>query len=144
MTGDLADERYVRLTTWTADGRPKHTPVWIVGLAEPTTNRSDSAVNQVGFTTGSRSWKVRRILNNSTVELRASDSEGLVRPESSPVTGTAHIVHNSKLKLKTVRRAIRRKYRLEVLKISLQFGIPARIRGRGPINDCAVVVTLVD
>ena len=142
MTDDLADERYVRLTTWTADGRPKHTPVWIVGLAEPTADRPDGSTNRVGFTTGSRSWKVRRILNNSAVELRASDSEGVVCSESSPVTGTAHIVQSSKLR--TVRRAIRRKYRLEVLKISLQFGIPARIRGRGPINDCAVVVTLAD
>ena len=142
MTDGLADERYVRLTTWTTDGRPKHTPVWIVGLAEPTTDRSDSAVNQVGFTAGSHSWKVRRILNNSTVELRACDSEGMVCPESSPVTGTAHIVQSSKLR--TVRRAIRRKYRLEVLKVSLQFGIPARLRGQGPISDCAVVVTLAD
>ena len=142
MTDDLADERYVRLTTWTADGCPKHTPVWIIGLAEPTADRPDGSPNRVGFTTGSRSWKVRRILNNSAVELRASDSEGVVCPESSPVTGTAHIVHGSKFR--TVRRAIRRKYRLEVLKVSLQFGIPARLRGRGPISDCAVVVTLAD
>ena len=142
MTDDLADERYVRLTNWTADGRPKHNPVWIVGLAEPTADRPDGSTNRVGFTTGSRSWKVRRILNNSAVELRASDSEGVVCSESSPVTGTAHIVHSPKFR--TVRRAIRRKYRLEVLKVSLQFGIPARLRGRGPISDCAVVVTLAD
>ena len=142
MTDDLADERYVRLTTWTADGRPKHTPVWIVGLAEPTADRPDRSTNRFGFTTGSRSWKVRRILNNSAVELRASNSEGVACPESSPVTGTAYIVHSSKFR--TVRRAIRRKYRLEVLKVSLQFGIPARLRGRGPISDCAVVVTVAD
>jgi len=142
LTDDLADERYVRLTTWTADGRPKHTPVWIVGLAEPTTDRPDRSTNRVGFTTGSHSWKVRRILNNSAVELRASNSEGVACPESSPVTGTAYIVHSSKFR--TVRRAIRRKYRLEVLKVSLQSGIPARLRGRGPISDCAVVVTVAD
>ena len=141
MTDDLADERYVRLTTWTTDGRPKHTPVWIVGLAGPFADRPDGATNRVGFTTGSRSWKVRRILNNSTVELRASDSEGVVLPGSSPVTGTAHVVHSAKFR--TVRRAIRRKYGLEDLKISLQ-EIPARLRGRGPLSDCAVVVTLAD
>jgi len=33
LNGNLPNERYVRLTTWTSDGRPKHTPVWIVGLA---------------------------------------------------------------------------------------------------------------
>ena len=142
MTDDLADERYVCLTTWTTDGRPKYTPVWIVGLAEPTADGPDGPTNRVGFTTGSRSWKVRRILNNSTVELRACDSEGVVLPESSPVSGTACIVHSSKFR--TVRRASRRKYGLEDLKVSLQFGIPARLRGRGPISDCAVVVNLAD
>ena len=47
----MADERCVCLTTWTAGGRPKHVPVWITAIG----------TNQVGFTTGSDSWKVRRI-----------------------------------------------------------------------------------
>ncbi len=59
----IADKKYVRLTTWTTDGHPRHVPVWIVGLGG----------TRVGFTTGSGSWKVRRLRHDPAVELRASD-----------------------------------------------------------------------
>ena len=125
----ISAERYVRLTTRTADGRPRHTPVWIVGLAP----RPDSPEvgRRVAFTTGSRSWKVRRILNDDSVVL----------PGSTPVAGTAAVVHG--VEFRAVRRAVRRKYRWEDVKITLQ-EVPARLRGRGPLSDCAVVVTLTD
>jgi hypothetical protein len=143
--GGISDEKYVRLTTWTGDGRPKHTPVWIVGLPHDTSDvalaeSGDSAV-RVGFTTGSNSWKVRRILRNSAVELQPSDAEGAVQPESSPVAGTARVVHGPEFT--TVRRAVRHKYRLEDLKISLQEAL-GWLRGRGPLSDCAVMITLAD
>jgi len=121
--------RYVRLTTRTADGRPKHTPVWVVEVG----------TGQVAFTTGSQSWKVRRIRNDPSVFLQASDADGGVLQGSTPVSGTATVVHGAELQ--AVRRAIRRKYRWEDVKISLQ-EVPARLRGRGPLSDCAVVVDL--
>jgi len=135
----ISAERYVRLTTRTADGRPRHTPVWIVGLAP----RPDSPEvgRRVAFTTGSRSWKVRRILNDDSVELQPSDADGVVFPGSTPVAGTAAVVHG--VEFRAVRRAVRRKYRWEDVKITLQ-EVPARLRGRGPLSDCAVVVTLTD
>ncbi|MEC8998914.1 MAG: PPOX class F420-dependent oxidoreductase [Actinomycetota bacterium] len=121
--------RYVRLTTRTADSRPKHTPVWIVELE----------VGRVAFTTGSTSWKVRRILKDPAVELQASDADGVPLDGSGPVSGTAMVVDGAEFR--AVRRAIRRKYRWEDVKISLQ-EVPARLRGRGPLSDCAVVVDL--
>ena len=138
MSGNLTNERYVRLTTWTSDGRPKHTPVWIVRLAS---GGSDGSQVRVGFTTGSKSWKVRRILRNPAVELQPSDTDGVLLPGSLPITASAHVVHGPAFR--AVRRAIRRKYRLEDLRISLQ-AIPARLRGRGSLSDCAVVITLTD
>ena len=138
MSGNLTNERYVRLTTWTSDGRPKHTPVWIVRLAP---GGSDGSQTRVGFTTGLKSWKVRRILRNPAVELQPSDTDGVLLPGSLPITASAQVVHGPAFR--AVRRAIRRKYRLEDLRISLQ-AIPARLRGRGPLSDCAVVVTLTD
>jgi len=132
----LGRERYVRLTTWTADGRPKHTPVWVVGVAP-----HPEVAGQVAFTTGSRSWKVRRIAENPKVELQASDTDGGVLPGSAPVTGTATVVHGAGFR--AIRQAIRRKYRWEDVKITLQ-EVPARLRGRGPLSDCAVIVDLTD
>ena len=86
MTGDLADERYVPLTTWMGDGRPKHTPIWIVGRA---LKGSVGSPVRVGFTRGSRSWKVRRIFGNPVVELQPSDTEGALLPGSFPTAGQA-------------------------------------------------------
>ncbi len=125
----ISSERTVRLTTRTADGRPKHTPVWIV----------EAGPGQVAFTTGSRSWKVRRIRNDPSVVLQASDDEGTVLPGSVPVSGTATVVHGAAYR--SVRQAIRRKYRWEDVKITLQ-EVPARLRGRGPLSDCAVLIDL--
>ena len=125
----ISAERYVRLTTRTVDGRPKHTPVWVVEVS----------TGQVAFTTGSQSWKVRRIRNDPSVVLQASDADGGVLQGSTPVPGTATVVHGPEFR--AVRRAVRRKYRWEDVKISLQ-EVPARLRGRGPLSDCAVVVDL--
>ena len=141
MKGDLADERYVRLTTWTTDGRPKHVPVWIVEHPPSGPVPDGSTLPRVAFTTGSRSWKVRRIVRDPSVEVQASDADGGLLPGSTPLAGIATVVHGAEFR--AVRRAVRRKYRWEDFKISLQ-EIPARLRGRGPLSDCAVVVTLTD
>jgi hypothetical protein len=133
----ISEERHVRLTTRTADGRPKHTPVWIVGLA-PRPGFPEAG-HRVAFTTGSRSWKVRRITTDPSVVLQASDADGGILPGSTPVAGTATVVHGAEFR--GVRRAIRRKYGWEDVKITLQ-EVPARLRRRGPLSDCAVVVTL--
>ena len=82
MANDLADEKYVRLTTFTKDGRGKHTPVWIAGL-------SDEAI---GTTTDDDSWKVKRLRNTPQVEVAPSDSRGNVMDGIEAVAGTAEII----------------------------------------------------
>ena len=48
----IHEEKYVRLTTSTRDGRKKHIPVWIALISDKC----------IGFTTVQNSWKVKRIL----------------------------------------------------------------------------------
>jgi PPOX class probable F420-dependent enzyme len=125
----IADERYVRLTTWTRDGRPRHVPVWIVGLGG----------GRVGFTTGSGSWKVRRLRHDPAVQLRASDMDGTVTGGSTAVSGTAEVVDGDAYL--EVRTAIRRKYGIQYVGVWLASAV-GRLRGRNPTGDRAVIVTL--
>ncbi len=60
----IADEKYVALTTYKKDGSTKSLPVWI----------ADFGGGQVGFTTSSSSYKVKRINNDSRVILQPSNS----------------------------------------------------------------------
>ena len=129
----IADKRYIRLTTWTTDGHPRHVPVWVVGLGG----------SRVGFTTGSGSWKVRRIRHNPAVELQACNRGGTVTEGSTAVSGTAEIVDGNAYR--EVRTVIRRKYGIQYVVISLAAKMAdavGRLRGRKPDGDCAVIVTL--
>ena len=124
----IADERYVRLTTRTADGRPKHVPVWITAVGR----------EQVGFTTGSDSWKVRRIRRNPQVRIQASDTRGTIVNGSTPRTGTARLGDADELA--AVRTAIRQKYGFGV--VVWFMGAIGRLASRGAAADCALVITL--
>jgi hypothetical protein len=125
----IAEKRYVRLTTWTADGDPRHVPVWVVGLGG----------SHVGFTTGSGSWKVRRLHHDPSVELQACDMGGTVIEGSTAVSGTAEVVDGDAYR--EVRTAIRRKYGIQYAVIWLVSYL-GQLLGRKPNGDCAVIVTL--
>lgn len=99
---DIAHEKYVRLTTFTADGRRKEVPVWIAPLGDGT----------AGFTTEADSWKVKRIRNNAAVELTPSNMKGDVEQGAEAVPGTASIVEG--VDLDRVAAAIRTKYGWQV------------------------------
>ncbi|MGI9579008.1 MAG: pyridoxamine 5'-phosphate oxidase family protein [Microthrixaceae bacterium] len=62
----IGDEKYVSLTTFTKDGRPKPTPVWIATLGG----------GKIGFTTQADSWKSKRMRNTPSVLVQASDMRG--------------------------------------------------------------------
>lgn len=80
----IAEEKYVSLTTFTKDGRPKPLPVWIVALGE-----NDTGKSEVGFTTGDDSWKMKRIGNTPRVTLQACDQRGNITDGAPVVEGTA-------------------------------------------------------
>jgi uncharacterized protein len=80
---DLAKARYVLLTTFTKDGRPKPTPVW----AAPDGNG-------LLVITQEKSWKVKRIRNTPQVTLAVCDMRG--NPKSDAVDATATILDKSR------------------------------------------------
>lgn len=125
----IADERYVRLTTFTRAGERKETPVWIADLSD----------GKVGFTTGLGSWKVKRIANTPTVELVGSNSKGKVAAGATTASGTAEVVQGEEFE--AVLAAIKSKYGFQrtIVKVVAALG---KLIGKGEASDCAVVITL--
>jgi len=80
----IAEEKFVSLTTFTKDGRPKPLPVWIVDLGD-----NNAGKTEVGFTTGDNSWKMKRINNTPRVTLQACDQRGNLTAGAAVVEGTA-------------------------------------------------------
>lgn len=61
----VADERYIRLTTFRPSGDPVHTPVWHV------------VVDGVLYVhTGDQTGKAKRLRANGTAEIAPSDARG--------------------------------------------------------------------
>ncbi len=79
---DVYRSKYVLLTTFTKDGRPK-----------PTAVRGTPADGKLLVFTGSDSWKVKRIRTNSRVRISACDMRG--RPTSDGVEAIATLLDAS-------------------------------------------------
>ena len=122
---NLLREKYVRLTTFTKDGRPKHTPVWIAELDG----------GRVGTTTDDDSWKVKRLRNTNAIELAASDSRGNVAEGVEILAGSAAIIDCSQADYIALESAMIEKYGL----IYRLFRFIRKIRGKRP---CGIEMTL--
>lgn len=112
---DLAGCDYVLLTTYTADGRAKPTPVWVAA-------DGDALV----VVTSVKSWKFRRARRTPRVTLAACDARG--NPRGGPVDGVVVTVEDPPL-VERVERALRRRYgwqyaSLEVARRVLPFVYP--------------------
>ncbi|MDT5008840.1 MAG: uncharacterized protein QOH57_457 [Mycobacterium sp.] len=83
---DISKAKYILLTTFTKDGRPKPTPIW----AAPDGDR-------LLVITEGDSWKVKRIRNTPRVTLAICDMKG--NPKSEPIDGTAAILDKSQTAL---------------------------------------------
>ncbi|WP_411698848.1 PPOX class F420-dependent oxidoreductase [Conyzicola sp.] len=97
----LADEAFVSLTTFRRSGVAVSTPVWIA-------RDGDHLI----VTTPTESGKVKRLRNNSRVELRPCDRMGKVADDTAPVSGVAAVTAHRE----TVERStaiIRKKYPVE-------------------------------
>ena len=94
---EVSNAKYVLLTTFTKDGKPKPVPIWVA-------RDGDRAL----VITEGDSWKVKRIRNTPRVTLAVCDVRG--NPKSEAVEATAMILdksHNG-----AVYDAIGRKYGL--------------------------------
>ncbi len=74
---DVSKAQYVLLTTFTKDGRPKPTPIWIAP-------DGDRAL----VITEKNSWKVKRIRNTPRVTLAVCDMKGKVKGETIEAVAT--------------------------------------------------------
>ncbi len=126
----IADERYVRLTTFTKDGRRKEMPVWIAELED----------GSLGFTTEPDSWKVKRIRNTPTVELVASNVKGRVADEATSSTGQARVVTGADVD--PVAAAIKAKYGFQVAMINVLQKLGRLVGAGRKAPGCAVIITL--
>ena len=128
----LADEKYVRLTTFRRSGEAVPTPVWLVPLDD----------GRYGFYTSSASGKVKRLAHTPTVTVQASDSRGKPKAGAPEHAGSAEVVRSGPL-LDEVTRKIRAKYPVmrHITKVLARLGGIVK-RRRQPYADRAVIVRL--
>ena len=79
---DMARAKYLLLTTFTKDGRPKPTPVWGVPNGD-----------KLLIITDDGSWKTKRIRNTPRVTIQRSRALG--QPTGEPVEAVAKVLPKS-------------------------------------------------
>ena len=79
---EIAKARYILLTTFTKDGKPKPTAIW----AAPDGDR-------LLVMTEEDSWKVKRIRNTPRVTLAICDARG--KPKSDSIEAVARVLDKS-------------------------------------------------
>ena len=107
---EVAKAKYILLTTFTKDGRPKPSAIW----AAPDGDR-------LLVTTEEDSWKVKRIRNTARVTLAVCDMRG--NPKSEPVDAVATILDKSESA--DVQRAVVKRYGV----VGWAFGLYMKLRG---------------
>ena len=95
---DLQSAQYINLETFKRNGNGVKTPVWQVYHE-----------GKAYVWTGANSWKVKRIRNNSTVNIVPSDARG--NPEGDWFAGRARVLPGD-AELAEVERLMARKYGL--------------------------------
>nr|WP_194945832.1 PPOX class F420-dependent oxidoreductase [Mycolicibacterium malmesburyense]CRL68910.1 PPOX class F420-dependent protein, family [Mycolicibacterium malmesburyense] len=76
---DVAQSRYILLTTFTKDGKPKPTPIW--GAPKD---------DKLLVITDDGSWKTKRINNTPRVTIQKSTALG--KPKGEPVEAVARVL----------------------------------------------------
>jgi uncharacterized protein len=94
---EVSAARYILLTTFTKDGRPKPTPIWVAPDGD-----------RLLVITEEDSWKVKRIRNTARVTLAVCDMRG--NPKSDALEATAIILDKTQTAL--VYDAIGKRYGL--------------------------------
>ncbi len=107
---EVSKAQYVLLTTFTKDGRPKPTPIWIA-------RDGDRAL----VITEKNAWKVKRIRNTPRVTLAICDMRGNVKSET--IEAVATVLDESQTE--AVYQAINRRYGI----IGRIFNFFSKLRG---------------
>ena len=107
---EVTKAKYVLLTTFTKDGRPKPTPIWIAP-------DGDRAL----VITEKNAWKVKRIRNTPRVTLAVCDVRGNVKGEA--IEAVASVMDDSQTE--SVYQAINRRYGI----VGRIFNLFSKLRG---------------
>lgn len=92
---DIADSKYILLTTYTKDGKPKPTTIWAARDGD-----------RLVVITDDGSWKTKRIRNTARVTIQRSSALG--HPRGEPVEAVARVL--PKERTADVYRAIIKRY----------------------------------
>jgi PPOX class probable F420-dependent enzyme len=84
VPADIASSKQISLTTYRKNGTPVSTPVWHVPEGDSLTTVSTADAG-----------KIKRIRNNSRVEVTACDIRGRIRPGAQPAQGIATLLPQS-------------------------------------------------
>jgi PPOX class probable F420-dependent enzyme len=107
---EIAKARYILLTTFTKDGRPKPTAIW----AAPDGDR-------LLVMTEEDAWKVKRIRNTPRVTVAICNSRG--KPKSESIEAVARVLNKSEAL--AVQRAVNKRYGV----LGWLFGVYMKVRG---------------
>ncbi len=107
---EIANSRYILLTTFTKDGKAKPTAIWAVPDGD-----------RLLVMTEEDAWKVKRIRNTPRVTLAICDARG--KPKSEPIEAVARVLDKSEAP--AVIRAVNKRYGL----LGWGFGLYMKVRG---------------
>lgn len=123
------DEKYVALTTFTRSGQRKSTAVWVAEVD-----------GRLGFTTGSDSWKLKRLRHDERCELQPCDRRGSVRDGAIVATGRGR--EATAEEYRAVKQAIARKYGMATKLVAIPSMVMKLIGRDKPMSDSAILITL--
>ncbi|HZX38094.1 MAG TPA: PPOX class F420-dependent oxidoreductase [Streptomyces sp.] len=122
---DFAPARYISLTTFRKDGTGVATPVWF-------------AVDggELFVWTGSDSWKVKRLRNDSRVVVTVCDARGRIAEGAPSAEGTARLLDAAGTG--EIRKLLARKYTWQFWLVDW----PATVVRRGKRPQTGIAVTI--
>ncbi|MEU0405172.1 PPOX class F420-dependent oxidoreductase [Streptomyces sp. NPDC006197] len=124
MPEELRRGRYVSLTTFRKNGTGVATPVWYV-----------TEGSELYVWTCSDSWKVKRLRNDSRVEVAVCDLRGNIADGTERFAGKGRLVEGEELR--RIRRLLSRKYTWQYWLTD----VPAMIVRLGKRPHTGIVVT---
>jgi uncharacterized protein len=107
---EIADAKYILLTTFTKGGTPKPTAIWAVPDGD-----------RLLVMTEEDSWKVKRIRNTPRVTLAICDARG--KPKSESIEAVGKVLDKSEAS--AVVRAVNKRYGV----LGWLFGVYMKVRG---------------
>jgi uncharacterized protein len=106
------------------------TPVWITGSG-----------GTYVFTTGDKAWKARRLLRNSSIEVRVCDMRGRVKPGAIVHTGTGEVVTSARA-VAAAEQALAAKYGWQFKATKVVDGLKLKLGWGRPQTVVAVQLSL--